>query len=125
MKFASGWCGADPQEGLRRAERHGLGPWLDEAAENLSTGNRRKLWTIVCTCGDFDVVVLDEPFNGLDGASTAVLCDELTEWAVRRAVLVVAHRPPAQLAPGAVLTLPGAAGRAADQDEGMATSPVR
>jgi ABC-type multidrug transport system ATPase subunit len=123
--FASGWCGADPQEGLRRAERHGLGPWLDEAAEHLSTGNRRKLWTIVCTSGDFDVVVLDEPFNGLDGASTTVLCEELTEWAARRAVLVVSHRPPAQLAPDAVLTLPGGADPRAAQDEGIVTSPVR
>ncbi|GGG53033.1 hypothetical protein GCM10011374_14840 [Kocuria dechangensis] len=104
--FASGWAGADPAEGLRRAVRHGLGPWLDEPAERLSTGNRRKLWTIVCTCGAFAVVVLDEPFNGLDLASTAELCAELAEWARHRAVLVVAHRPPAELVPTAVVTLP-------------------
>ena len=110
--FASGWAGADPAEGLRRAERHGLGPWLDEPAERLSTGNRRKLWTIVCTCGAFDVVVLDEPFNGLDPASAAELCAELGEWARHRAVLVVAHRPPAELVPAAVVTLPPGPGAA-------------
>jgi len=108
--FASGWAGADPDAGLRRAGRHGLGPWLDEPAERLSTGNRRKLWTIVCTCGGFDVAVLDEPFNGLDVASAAELCAELAEWAEHRAVLVVAHRPPAELAPTAVLTLPPGTG---------------
>lgn len=97
LVFASRWCGADPAEALGRADRYGLGPWLDSAAETLSTGNRRRLWIIQCTVGAFDTLVLDEPFNGLDEDSTHVLITELEEWAAERCIVLIAHQPPAAL----------------------------
>ena len=97
LVFASRWCGADPGQALQRALRYGLGPWLDSAAETLSTGNRRRLWIIQCTVGDFDTLVADEPFNGLDEESIAVLIAEMEAWATARCVLLIAHQPPAQL----------------------------
>ena len=92
--FASRWAGADPAEGLARAERYGLGPWMHAPAQTLSTGNRRRLWIVQCTVGAFDTVVLDEPFNGLDGESSAVLAAELAAWARTRCVVLICHLPP-------------------------------
>lgn len=97
LVFASRWCGADPRDALDRAECYGLGPWLDHAAETLSTGNRRRLWIIQCTVGEFHTVVLDEPFNGLDTASESLLVDELHAWRAERCVILIAHQPPAEL----------------------------
>ncbi|MBG6191234.1 ABC-type multidrug transport system ATPase subunit [Arthrobacter sp. CAN_A212] len=94
LVFAARWAGADPVAGVIRAENYGMGQWLETEAGSLSTGNRRKLWLILCTLGDFSLVMLDEPFNGLDGDGTALLLEELTAWSGSRSVLVVAHRPP-------------------------------
>jgi ABC-type multidrug transport system ATPase subunit len=95
--FASRWCGADPERALARAVQYGLGPWLETPAEALSTGNRRRLWIIQCTVGNFATLVLDEPFNGLDEESTGVLIAELEEWAESRCIILIAHQPPQQL----------------------------
>ena len=98
LAFASRWTGADTAQAVNRAHRYGLGPWLDTPAEALSTGNRRRLWIIQCTVGQFDVLVMDEPFNGLDDDSRSVLIQELTAWARHCCTVVVAHQPPEGLA---------------------------
>lgn len=97
ITFASRWVGIAPAAGELRATRYGLLPWFNTPAGSLSTGNRRKLWLVMCTLGDVDLVMLDEPFNGLDAEGIALLTDELADWARTRAVLLVAHRPPAGL----------------------------
>lgn len=94
LLFASRWTEEDPARALDRSQRYGLGPWLDAAAETLSTGNRRRLWIIQCTLGNFDVLVMDEPFNGLDDASRTVLIEELEGWSHKCSVLLIAHQPP-------------------------------
>lgn len=113
LVFASRWAGTDPAVGAARAVRYGLGPWLDTPAGSLSTGNRRKLWLVMCTQGDVGLVMLDEPFNGLDAEGITLLTEELAAWATTRIVLLVAHRPPAALRPHRRVQL----GRPAAADE--------
>lgn len=98
LVFASRWACSDSADALRRAEDYGLGPWLDEPAETLSTGNRRRLWIVQCTVGEFDLLVMDEPFNGLDDASRTRLLGELAYWAKNRCIMLIAHQPPSGLA---------------------------
>lgn len=93
-------------EPLARARRYGLGDWVDQEARALSTGNSRKLWVIMCTLGQFDVVLLDEPFNGLDDDASEVLGAELQSWAQDRAVVLIAHAPPERLPVSRVVTMP-------------------
>ncbi|RMI13875.1 ATP-binding cassette domain-containing protein [Cellulomonas triticagri] len=97
--------GGDLDVQVRRAERLGLGPWLDENAGTLSSGTAKKLWYLFCTAGDFELVVLDEPFNALDLGAVDVVVDEIVRWAEDRAVVVVAHQPPAGLPVEAVVDL--------------------
>lgn len=85
----------EPQ--LSRAAELGLTPWFDEQAGALSSGTAKKLWYLMCTGGQPDVVVLDEPFNAIDAEGTAVIVRELAEWALQRAVILVAHTLPHDL----------------------------
>jgi ABC-2 type transport system ATP-binding protein len=105
LMFASRCLRIAPDEALARAERYGLRRWYSHDAKSLSTGNSRKLWIVLCTLGAFDVLILDEPFNGLDDESGAVLGQEIRAWAAGGAVLLIAHAPPAGLAPDSVFQL--------------------
>lgn len=90
--------GSSLGEAIARADTYGLTPWLGREVRELSTGNLRKLWFIVCTLGDFSLALLDEPFNGLDDVTRHVMGQEITTWSEHRAVVVVAHEPPPALA---------------------------
>ena len=96
--FASRCRQVSPDPALERTERFGLGDWLDENARALSTGNARKLWFVMCTVGDFEVALLDEPFNGIDAAGVATCLDEIEEWAQRGSVVIASHVLPPRLA---------------------------
>lgn len=92
-------------EQLSRSQAYGLEPWLHTSASRLSTGNARKLWVLMSTGGHFDVVLLDEPFNGLDEQGTDALLHELESWSHDRLVVLIAHRLPGRLAPGRVVNI--------------------
>jgi ABC-type multidrug transport system ATPase subunit len=81
----------DPGLEILRAIQLGIEPWLDENAGNLSTGNARKLWYIMNTVGQFDCVVLDEPFNGTDTEGVAYMVEEIRRWAESKLVVIVTH----------------------------------
>ncbi len=105
LVFAARCAGASPAPLLDRADRLELGPWLDEDAATLSTGNTRKLWYLMCTVEPFTLALLDEPFNGLDDAAVAVVAAELREWSATSGVVLISHAPPAAVTVGSVLDL--------------------
>lgn len=84
----------DPGPEILRATQLGMEPWLGENAGNLSTGNVRKLWYVMNTVGQFDCVVLNEPFNGTDTEGVAYMVDEIRRWAESKLVVVVTHSLP-------------------------------
>jgi ABC-2 type transport system ATP-binding protein len=106
LAFAARCVGVGLDEVLARGERYGLHRWLSHDAKALSTGNSRKLWIVVCTVGAFSVVLLDEPFNGLDDEGTDVLCAEIRGWAAGKSVLLISHKPPAGLRPDRTFLMP-------------------
>lgn len=91
LALAAATTGTDREEVTARGHGYGLAPWFDADAGSLSTGNLRKLWVVMCTTGTFDVVLLDEPYSGLDPEAAELLTEELTGWALRRQVVVVTH----------------------------------
>ncbi len=81
-------------EGLRLA--HDLAWEADGAplAGELSGGTRQKLAVITALIGDPNVVLLDEPCQGFDAASTRCFWDLLSAWVGdRRAAVVASHLP--------------------------------
>jgi ABC-type multidrug transport system ATPase subunit len=96
VDLVAGLRGIPVADARERLERYGLGPWWRTPTAELSTGNLRKAWLVLSTLGDVELLVLDEPFNGLDREGTAVLLDELA--ARRTGWILVAHRPPEPVA---------------------------
>jgi len=107
LVFGSRCVGSPIEDALKRSARYGLDGWLDHEAKALSTGNCRKLWIIMCTLGSFDVVILDEPFNGLDEGGSDVLREEILAWRQDKAVLLIAHTPPAGIVRDTTVILAG------------------
>ena len=65
----------------------------------------------------FDVVVLDEPFNGVDEESSRVMVSDINEWRKDSLVLLVAHALPDGLTVDETLGLP----RTTDNSRPMST----
>jgi NitT/TauT family transport system permease protein len=62
-------------------------------AEDLSGGMKRRAALVRALAADSSVVVLDEPFTGLDADSVKLSADYIKEMQNGRTVLVVTHNP--------------------------------
>jgi ABC-2 type transport system ATP-binding protein len=75
-------------------ERLGLAEWEDALASEFSKGMRQKASIALALVRPFDVLLADEPFDGLDPPSRTVLFELLAEARVGGAAIVVStHRP--------------------------------
>lgn len=69
-----------PAEIGELAEALGLSPWLDRALGNCSLGARQKTGVLTALVGLPPLLLLDEPFNGLDPLSAYTLKQRLRQW---------------------------------------------
>ncbi len=88
--------GLSGAEALRRAnawcERFDLSAWTGKKVEELSKGMQQKVQFIGGILHDPELIVMDEPFSGLDPASTVVLKDVLLELAKKgKTILLSTH----------------------------------
>jgi Cu-processing system ATP-binding protein len=92
LRFAARLRGADERELARVSELLALGPVLDRRARTLSQGFRRRVGLARALLGEPALLLLDEPWNGLDPASAerlSRLLEQLRERGV--AALVASH----------------------------------
>jgi ABC-2 type transport system ATP-binding protein len=81
-KRAHHWC-----------ERLELAAWMDKKVEELSKGMQQKVQFIGAILHDPELIVMDEPFSGLDPASALSLKDALLELAKNgKTILLSTHR---------------------------------
>ncbi|MBA8990813.1 ABC-2 type transport system ATP-binding protein [Curtobacterium pusillum] len=74
-------------------ERLGLTPHADDAVEKLSLGNQQRVQVAAALAHDPEVLVLDEPFSGLDPMAVDVVLGVLREVAARSVpVLFSSHQ---------------------------------
>jgi ABC-2 type transport system ATP-binding protein len=83
-------------EAKRRAgawlERLGLGAWTDKKIEDLSKGMQQKVQFAGTLLHDPELIVLDEPFSGLDPVNSQVMKDVVIDLAKQgRTVLFSTH----------------------------------
>jgi ATP-binding cassette subfamily C protein CydCD len=71
---------------------HGLDTWLGEGGTTMSGGERRRLVTARALLADPDLLILDEPTEGLDEPTAEALIADLLRAAGRRRVLLLTHR---------------------------------
>lgn len=88
--------GADPARArvvaLDLAESLGLGAWFDTPTRRMSLGTRQKVGLVAALAHEPDLVVLDEPTNGLDPLAVVAFRDLLAGVTERGgAVLVTSH----------------------------------
>lgn len=81
-------------EVTERAAAFELQQFERERVTALSLGNRRKLWYIMCTTRTTPIVVLDEPFNGVDTTSLETMVNEIIVESRHALVLLIAHSIP-------------------------------
>jgi len=80
-------------EPLGVAKRLGIEGFLEKYPKEVSGGTRRKAAIARALLLDFNVLILDEPFTGLDQGSKESLLSVITELAnYGKSVLVVSHQ---------------------------------
>ncbi|MCG5547212.1 thiol reductant ABC exporter subunit CydC [Halorhodospira halochloris] len=73
----------------------GLDEWVGEAGSRFSGGEARRLALARVLLTDAQVVLLDEPFRGLDVATADEVRRRIEPWLSQRTVVIVSHDPAA------------------------------
>lgn len=87
---AAGTAGGDGKYWL---ERLGLGQSLDLRPDSLSGGMQRRVAIARALCYGGSLLILDEPFKGLDIVTRASVMDIFRELKREKAILLITHDP--------------------------------
>jgi ABC-2 type transport system ATP-binding protein len=92
IAFLASLKGVPPAEGRRRAkamlEAQGLGEAMDRQIRSLSKGMAQKVQLLSALAHEPDLVILDEPFSGLDPVNQQSLETIIRDLALRGATVV-------------------------------------
>ena len=91
----------DGQQAKALLERLGLTEWEGKPVSAFSGGMKRRLALARALLVPFDVLVLDEPFTGLDEGNRRRAMDCIRQAAEGRCVLLVTHEASDAMEPGA------------------------
>ena len=69
-------------------ERMGLGEWKKKKTTDLSKGMQQKIQFISTVMHDPDLLILDEPFSGLDPINVEFLMDVISEFKTRDKTII-------------------------------------
>jgi ABC-type multidrug transport system ATPase subunit len=69
----------------------GLGESFDMKPRELSGGMSRRVAIARALCADYDALLLDEPFNGLDEEHVKGACDLILKELGNRPLVLVSH----------------------------------
>ena len=83
---------ADTELATQLVEKFGLTPLLDRAFRKLSTGETRKVMLIRALANQPDLLILDEPFDGLDANTLDMLQEHLASIVHQVPIVIVLNR---------------------------------
>ena len=81
------------------------GAWLGSAGNRLSGGEARRLVLARVLLSQAPVVILDEPFTGVDEATRKRISPQISRWLQGRTVVCLGHGPDALLPSDRILHL--------------------
>lgn len=94
LRFACTLFGADPRDVPAVLERVGLAEVADERVRGFSQGMRQRLAVGRALLRSPELLLLDEPYTGLDGEARAIVDDAIVEArAGGRTVVLATHHP--------------------------------
>lgn len=99
IRFASG---APAPEVSAAMEATGLSDCLSQKVSTLSGGQRRRVAIARALLADFDLLVLDEPFKGLDDATKKTVIDWIKDRIAGKTVVLITHDEEEAMALGCV-----------------------
>ncbi|MHA1421771.1 MAG: ABC transporter ATP-binding protein [Candidatus Thorarchaeota archaeon] len=73
------------------SKRFAINTWLEEPVKNLSTGLKKRLDIVRSLIHNPELLLLDEPFSGLDKDTTDVFQEYLNEHRNTRTTIVTTH----------------------------------
>ena len=76
---------------------NGLNSWLGDTGAQLSGGQARRITLARLLLRDPAIVILDEPFNGLDLKLAQRIWNNISDWLVKRKVVLLSHEYPESL----------------------------
>ncbi|MFT6895724.1 MAG: ATP-binding cassette subfamily C protein CydC [Paraglaciecola sp.] len=76
-----------------------LDTWLGETGGRISGGQARRIGLARLLLRNPQLVILDEPFNGLDSAMASRIWSNISQWLTLRTVIVLTHEQPSFLEP--------------------------
>jgi len=83
LEFLGSIKGASPADARASAgtwmERLSIGDWRDKKVEELSKGMQQKIQFIVAAMGEPELLILDEPFSGMDPVNQDLFKDVILE----------------------------------------------
>lgn len=79
------------EKALKYLRLMGLENEKDNSPLSLSGGMRRRVALARALCFDSELVILDEPFKGLDEALKTEICEIIKEESKNRAFIIVSH----------------------------------
>ncbi|WP_181919493.1 ATP-binding cassette domain-containing protein [Alkalilimnicola ehrlichii] len=82
--------------------------WTGEAGSRLSGGQARRLALARLLISSPDIVLLDEPFSGLDAATAERVRERLQPWLAERTVISFCHEASSAARAGPAYRLEGA-----------------
>ena len=97
LRFAAGLRGVDSAEIARALEEFSLAPVRSQRVRTLSQGFRRRAGLARALLGEPALLLLDEPWNGLDAASSTGLSRLLESLRGRGVAILVASHAAADL----------------------------
>ncbi len=73
------------------SKRFAVDTWLEEPVKNLSTGLKKRFDIVRSLIHDPELLLLDEPFSGLDKDTTDDFWEYLNEYRHKRTTIVTTH----------------------------------
>ncbi len=92
LKFFCELAEVSFDEILHWIDRLNLNKYLDYKIKELSKGNQQKVQIIISLIKNPDIVILDEPFSGLDVVNVRVLLDIINELKKDKSIIISSHR---------------------------------
>ena len=78
-------------------EKLGMTEYIKKRADSLSKGNQQKIQLGIALLNDPDIIVLDEPFSGLDPVNSKILQNLITENSAKQKLIIFSSHQMAQV----------------------------